>query len=82
MGKFITVVFTVAFVFFLCMVIFRSFGPFVFIFIVIAGVVSVLMNLDSRIEEIEKILGLKEEKDEEMKDQVADEAPMHSNDIE
>jgi len=63
MKDFIAIVFLAAFVFFLSMLFFRSYGPFVFIFIVIAGLVSVVMNQDARIVEMEKILGLKDNKD-------------------
>ena len=81
MKDFIAIVFLAAFVFFLCMLFFRSLGPFVFIFIVIAGLVSVIINQDSRIETMEKMLGLKEdkEKNEMTSAQEAEVVPEHSS---
>ncbi len=68
MKDFIAVVFLAAFVFFLSMIFFRGYGPIVFVFIVIAGLVSVIMNQETRIEKMEKILGVKENKEKSEKD--------------
>lgn len=75
MKDFIAVVFLAAFVFILSLIFFRGYGPIVFVFIVIAGLVSVIMNQEARIEKMEKILGVKEnneksEKDEEKADEI------------
>ncbi|WP_312651861.1 hypothetical protein [Proteiniclasticum sp.] len=65
MKNFFSALFLSFFVFVLSLIVFGEYGAILFAFIALAGLISLLLSQDARIEEMEKILGLREEKEKQ-----------------
>ena len=63
MGSFIAIFFLAFIAFYLSMVLFQGYGPLVFFSVVMAILGTIILNQDARIETMEKMLGLKEDKE-------------------